>query len=75
MNSPAARSNAARPSRPALMRELLANEADCECGARPVVRRFVAFGRYESLCLDCATGLDMEAHLAELHAMLDSIHV
>lgn len=75
MNSPAARQNAARPTNPARMRDLLANEADCECGQRPVVRRFVGFGKYESLCLDCATGMDMEAHLEELHAMLEAIRV
>ena len=74
MNSPAARRNAARPSRPAMMRELLALEADCECGAPATTRKpkYDGTGGYFSLCIDCiAGGESTEDRVAELLAMLD----
>jgi hypothetical protein len=75
MNSPAARSNATRESRPARMRRLLAEEKPCECGEPALIRqpKGNGTGSYESLCLDCAAGMSHEDRLAELLAMLDAI--
>lgn len=74
MNSPAARRNAARSSRPAMMRQLLANEKPCECG-EPATSRVPlndGSGRYESVCIDCmAGGMSTEDRVAELLAMLE----
>jgi hypothetical protein len=56
------------------MRLLLALEPNCECGEPARIR--VPTGKnggYESFCLDCHLGLDLESHLEELHAMLDAI--
>lgn len=53
MNSDAARANAARPSNPARMRQLLATEPNCRyCGDTATIRvpDGKGMGRYMSLC-------------------------
>jgi hypothetical protein len=57
------------------MRQLLAEEPDCECGKPARIRqpKGNGTGGYESLCLDCLVGFDVEAHLEWLNELLDSV--
>jgi hypothetical protein len=58
------------------MRQLLADQPDCECGEPARIRqpKNNGTGGYESLCLSCLVGFDVQAHLDDLIAQLDAIH-
>jgi hypothetical protein len=57
------------------MRMLLALEKPCECGEPARIRqpKGDGTGGYESLCLSCLVGFDVDAHLEELHRIADSL--
>lgn len=81
MNSDRARRNAARPTNPACMRQLLVDEAPCDCGQPALVRvpKEDGTGGYYSLCHVCATGFvpftrDMAVlELEEMLALLEDL--
>jgi hypothetical protein len=76
VNSPSARKNASRPTNPARMRLLLADEKPCDCGKPSTIRIPIGdgSGKYESSCTECATGFQpfdtREAAILELEEML-----